>query len=267
MVSSINSELLYQMKISVIQLDIVWNNPLQNVSKVEKIINSHPKSDLYVLPEMWATGFATEPFGIAEDESGSYALKWMRSFATQQQCAICGSLAIRTHDGIYRNRHYFIDGCNKTEEYYDKHHLFKYGHEDRFYKSGEGHALVNYKGLNFLLLTCYDLRFPMWSRYSEKLQFDAIICVANWPLSRQNAWQILTRARAIENQAILIACNRVGKDNYCNYIGQSAVISPIGKTLVHCPSKKESIITVDIDLDMVNHYRQKFKVLDDRDVL
>lgn len=254
------------MKISIIQLDIVWNNPLQNTLKVEKIIKYHPKSDLYVLPEMWATGFATEPFGIAEDESESCALKWMRSFASQQQCAICGSLAIRLKDGTYRNRQYFINGCDNTEEYYDKHHLFKYGHEDRFYQSGERHTIVHYKGLRFLLLTCYDLRFPIWSRYAENLQFDAIICVANWPSSRQNAWQILTRARAIENQAVVVACNRVGKDNYCNYIGQSAVISPIGKTLVHCPTNKESISTVEIDKDIVDHYRTKFKVLDDRDI-
>lgn len=254
------------MKVSVIQLDIVWNNPLQNVLKVEKIISNQPKSDLYVLPEMWATGFATEPFGIAEDESNSYALKWMRSFANQYQCAICGSLAVQTYDGTYRNRQYFVNGCDNIEEYYDKHHLFRYGKEDKFYTSGEGHTIVHYEGFNFLLLTCYDLRFPFWSRYAEKLQFDAIICTANWPSSRQNAWQILTRARAIENQAFMIACNRVGKDNYCNYKGQSAIINPIGKTLAYGLQNAETCVTADIDLETLNHYREKFKVLDDRDV-
>ena len=254
------------MKITVIQLDIVWNNPLQNVLKVEEIIKRQPDSDLYVLPEMWATGFATEPIGIAEEESNSSSLKWMQDFADRQQCAICGSLAIRTADGTYRNRQYFINGRSRKVEYYDKHHLFTYGKEDKFYKSGEAHTIVNYEGFRFLLLTCYDLRFPIWSRYADALQFDAIICVANWPSSRQNAWQILTRARAIENQAYLIACNRVGRDNYCTYLGLSAVINPIGKTLIHCQQSLESIATVEIDLETVNHYRTKFAVLEDRDV-
>ena len=126
------------MKISIIQLDIVWNNPLQNISKVEEIIKQQPNSDLYVLPEMWATGFATEPLGIAENESDSCSLKWMQDFANCQKCAICGSLAIRTDDGTYRNRHYFINGRSRKVEYYDKHHLFTYGKEDKFYQSGEG---------------------------------------------------------------------------------------------------------------------------------
>ena len=119
------------MKISIIQLDIVWNNPLQNISKVEEIIKQQPNSDLYVLPEMWATGFATEPLGVAEDESDSCSLKWMQDFANRQKCAICGSLAIRTDDGTYRNRHYFINGRSRKVEYYDKHHLFTYGKEDK----------------------------------------------------------------------------------------------------------------------------------------
>lgn len=254
------------MKITIIQLDIVWNNPLQNISKVEEIIKQQPNSDLYVLPEMWATGFATEPLGVAEDESDSCSLKWMQDFANRQKCAICGSLAIRTDDGTYRNRHYFINGRSRKVEYYDKHHLFTYGKEGKFYQSGEDHTIVAYEGFRFLLLTCYDLRFPVWSRYADALRFDAIICVANWPSSRQNAWQILTRARAIENQAYLIACNRVGKDNYCSYLGQSAVINPIGKTLIHCQPNKESIATVEIDLETINHYRNKFAVLEDRDL-
>lgn len=254
------------MKISIIQLDIVWNNPLQNIANVKEIIKQQPNSDLYVLPEMWATGFATEPLGIAENESDSYALRWMQDFAYSQSCAICGSLAILLNDGTYRNRHYFIDGRSRKMEYYDKHHLFRYGKEDQYFKSGEEHTIVYYEGFHYLLLTCYDLRFPVWSRYADALQFDAIICVANWPSSRQNAWQILTRARAIENQAYLIACNRVGRDNYCQYLGQSAIIDPTGKTLAYGPQNKESIISAEIDLDSVNHFRQKFQVLEDRDV-
>ena len=89
--------------------------------------------------------------------------------------------------------------------------------------------------------------------------------MANWPESRQNAWQILTRARAIENQAFLVGCNRVGDDRYCHYRGLSAIVSPIGRTLACCPSDRESVVTASLDMAMLEHQRTKFRVLDDRD--
>ena len=254
------------MKVTILQLDIEWGSPLKNIQRAEALMAQEPDSDLYVLPEMWSTGFATEPDGIAENESTSVALKWMVSTAHKQQCAIAGSIAIISDNGTYRNRHYFVNGRNSTLQYYDKHHLFRYGGEDRFYVPGQEHTIVEYMGFRILLLTCYDLRFPVWSRYADNLQFDVIIAVANWPESRQNAWQILTRARAIENQSYLIGCNRVGDDHYCHYRGQSAFISPIGKTLASCPANQESTVSFLLDLETIRRQRTKFQVLDDRDI-
>lgn len=266
MVPRINERILYKMKISICQLNIQWAEPLENIRRAEQLMDQSPDADLYILPEMWSTGFATEPFGIAEDEETSISLKWMKSAANKRHCAICGSLAIKTADGTYRNRHYFIDGRNIEFAYYDKHHLFSYGHEDQYYTPGKEHTIVTYEGFRFLLLTCYDLRFPVWSRYADQLQYEAIIIVANWPESRQNAMQILSRARAIENQAYLIICNRIGDDQYCHYRGQSAVISPIGKTLAACPLNEETTVSFSLNLETINHQRTKFRVLHDRDV-
>ena len=252
------------MKVTILQLNIIWGNPEENIKRAEKLMSQAPDSDLYVLPEMWSTGFETEPVGIAEDESSCIALSWMEQTAKEHCCAICGSLAI-SQDGVFKNRHYFVDGKKSTFSYYDKHHLFRYGHEDRCYEAGEEHTIVEYMGFRILLLTCYDLRFPVWSRYSESLKYDIIICVANWPESRQNAWQILTRARAIENQAFVIACNRVGDDNYSHYRGQSAIINPIGKTLASCPPNEETTVSFLLNLESLVRQRTKFKVLEDRD--
>jgi len=253
------------MKVTILQTDIEWGIPEENIRRAELLMAQKPDSDLYVLPEMWSTGFATEPFGIAEEETSSKALAWMKSKAKALDCAICGSLAIVV-DGKYRNRHYFINGRKGVLEYYDKHHLFSYGHEDQFYTAGDKHLVVDYEGFRFLLLTCYDLRFPMWSRYCDKHPYDAIICVANWPESRQNAWQILTRARAIENQAYLIGCNRVGNDCYNHYRGCSAIISPIGKTLAKCKVNEQDCASFLLDFESLNQKRTKFKVLEERDV-
>ncbi len=224
-----------------------------------------PGSDLYVLPEMWSTGFATDPRNIAHDESDNIALRWMQQAARERQCAICGSIALRLSDGSYRNRHYFVDGRNDNLYYYDKHHLFTFGHEDQYYTAGQEHLVVNYCGLRLLLLTCYDLRFPGWCRYREDREYDAIILVANWPAARQQNWQILVRARAVENQCYMVAVNRVGDDHFGHYAGYSAVIDPIGRTKGQCHAHRQEALTVDLDLAELLHRREKFAVLEDRD--
>ena len=252
------------MKVAILQTDIEWGRPEENIRQAERLMAQEPDADLYVLPEMWSTGFATEPEGIAEEEDASVALAWMKSKAKALRCAICGSLAVHV-DGTYRNRHYFVDGRKEVVQHYDKHHLFTYGHEDQYYTAGDRHMVVDYEGFRILLLTCYDLRFPVWSRYSDEYPYDAIICVANWPESRQNAWHILTRARAIENQAYLIGCNRVGNDSYNHYRGCSAIISPIGKTLACCRPNVPDTASFLLDLESLEHKRTKFKVLEERD--
>ena len=132
------------MKVTILQLDIAWGHPEENIRRAEALMAQQPDSDLYVLPEMWSTGFATEPAHIAEDESTSVSLQWMKSTARQFQCAICGSLAIKTANGVYKNRHYFVNGRTGYVSCYDKHHLFRYGGEDRFYEPGEEHTVVEY---------------------------------------------------------------------------------------------------------------------------
>ena len=230
MVPTINERILHQMKVTILQLDIAWGQPEENIRRAEALMAQQPDSDLYVLPEMWSTGFATEPAHIAEDESTSVSLQWMKSTARQFQCAICGSLAIKTANGVYKNRHYFVNGRMGYVSCYDKHHLFRYGGEDRFYEPGEEHTVVEYMGFRILLLTCYE------------------------------------RARAIENQAYLIGCNRVGDDAYSHYRGMSAMISPIGKTLVACSANKPSTASFSLNLEELRQKREKFKVLQDRDI-
>ena len=253
------------MKVVMLQTDICWAKSDENVRRVQQLMADAPDGDLYVLPEMWSTGFATQPEGIACPESDNDALRWMQQTARTRLCAISGSLAVRAGDGTYRNRHYFVDGRAGETYYYDKHHLFSYGGENQFYTSGQQHTIVNYMGFRLLLQTCYDLRFPCWSRYADGREYDAIICVANWPSSRQSAWQLLLRARAIENQCYMIGVNRVGDDQKCHYIGASAVIDVTGHTLAQCRLGVPQALMCDIRMDELQRRREKFRVLDDRD--
>ena len=251
------------MRVTIFQTDVRWASPDENVKNVQRLLNANTGSDLYVLPEMWATGFATTPHDIAENED-SIALKWMQQAAVKHSCAVSGSLLIHTADGTYRNRHYFVTPDNVV--YYDKHHLFTYGHEDEYITPGNDHVVVEWQGVHFLLLTCYDLRFPVWSRYGRAGAYEAIIAVANWPESRQQAWRILTRARAIENQCYLIGCNRVGDDQFCHYIGESLVVDSKGDTLVGGEKGCETAVTVDLNFSKLELVRTRFKVLEDRDL-
>ena len=251
------------MKITLLQTDIAWAQPAENISRADALLRTHAGSDVYVLPEMWATGFATEPEGIAEAEETCRSLAWMRRTALEHDCAVCGSLAVRCADGTYRNRQYF---CTPGDvAFYDKHHLFSYGHEDRFYTAGSCRRVVEWRGCRFLLVTCYDLRFPLWSRYTRESPFDAIVCVANWPQSRQTAWEVLTRARAIENQCYVLAVNRVGDDHYSHYSGRSRVADPRGNILCQCAADAADAVTLDLDLAALQSARDRFRVLDDAD--
>ncbi len=248
------------MKVTLLQRDIVWNNPRENVSRLSITLDRYHNTDLFILPEMWTTGFAVEPHDIAED-THSDSLHWMQKVAEEKECAICGSIAIKDKEG-YHNRFYFVkpDG---TTIYYDKRHLFTYGGEDKNYVRGNERVIVEYKGIRMLLLVCYDLRFPVWSRYNE--DYDIIIYVANWPTSRVDVWTTLLKARALENQCFVIGVNRVGKDPYCPYCGRSIVYDAYGKIIAEGEGDKECEVSVEINMEKQNSFRKKFPVLNDRD--
>ena len=252
------------MKVNLLQTDIAWADPQENIHRVEAMI-AHTDEDtsLYVLPEMWATGFAISPEGIAEEEASSEALAWMRQTAIDRDCAISGSLAVHLTDGTFRNRHYFVTPTGTS--FYDKRHLFTHGHEDRCYTAGSQAVVVEWQGWKWLLLTCYDLRFPVFSRYGRAGLYDGIILVANWPEQRQSAWEVLTRARAMENQCYVLAVNRAGSDPVTTYVGGSMVIDPIGRIVAEAEAGRPSIVTAQPDIEKLRLMRHRFRVLSDRD--
>ena len=249
------------MKITLVQTDIAWADPKANAAACEKAITAAPGSDLYVLPEMWSTGFATQPEGIAESDD-SDSLRWMKDIAARMDAAVAGSIAVRSsEDGSYRNRFYFVKPDGEVT-WYDKHHLFTYGGEHHRYTAGDRRVVVEFRGVRFLLLVCYDLRFPLWARSRE--DYDAILYVASWPTVRLEAWRTLLKARAIENQCYVAGVNRTGDDPSCSYSGGTALVDPWGRA-VECPDNEATTLTSEIDMCALEEFRQKFPVLKDRD--
>ena len=248
------------MKITVLQRDIIWANPKENVRRAEAAIAAQPGAALYVLPEMFSTGFCTQPEGIAES-ADSETLHWMQRLAAEKDAAIAGSVAV-SDQGHYYNRFYFVYPDGKVQ-YYDKKHLFTYGGEHKRFTAGEERVVVEFRGVRILLEVCYDLRFPLWAR--NRGDYDLILYVASWPTSRVEAWSTLLRARAIENQCYVAGVNRVGTDPACDYCGGTALIDPYGKTLAECERNQESEISAVIDMERLRAFREKFPVLNDAD--
>lgn len=246
------------MKVVLVQQDIIWSNPQANVDRLEALLSEAPQADLYVLPEMFTTGFATAPVGVAE-EMPAKGLLWMRDFARRRDCAVAGSIAVHEGDH-YCNRLYFV--TPESETYYDKSHLFTYSGEDKTFKAGEERKIVEWRGWRILLLVCYDLRFPVWIR--NRGDYDAIINVANWPTVRQTAWDTLCRARAIENTCYVLAVNRFGSDPKCEYEGNTALYDPYGGIISNVRGR-EGLAVGELDMDFLTAYHAKFPVMEDAD--
>lgn len=248
------------MKITLLQRDILWADPKANMERNESLFTSIGGSDLYVFPEMFSTGFCTEPVNIAEPLP-SLTHEWMRKKAIEFRCAVAGSIAVVDH-GKYYNRFYFVLPDGNTVEY-DKRHLFTYGGEHLEFTPGKKRTVAEYAGVRILLQICYDLRFPVWSR--NRGDYDMIIYVASWPSPRINAWKQLLKARAIENQCYVAGVNRCGSDPYCAYQGGTMFIDPLGNVMAECPDREESHISVEIEIEKLKEMRKKFPVLDDAD--
>jgi len=249
------------MKITILQRDIKWANPAMNVQRADEAISRNPDSDLYVLPEMFSTGFCMDPAGIAESTE-SDTLEWMKCKAVEMNAAMAGSIAV-TKDGKYYNRFYFVKPDGSVAQY-DKKHLFTYGGEHQCFTAGNNRVVVEWRGVRFLLEICYDLRFPVWTR--NRGDYDMILYVASWPTPRVSAWSALLVARAIENQCYVAGVNRVGTDPACEYCGGSVIIDPYGKTMAACATGEECEVTVEIDMEKLVAFREKFPVLNDADV-
>lgn len=247
------------MQIALIQSDLIWEDKVANLTNLEKKIESSI-ADIFVLPEMFPTGFSMDPEPVAESMDGEI-VAWMKRLASQKHAAICGSVIIK-ESGRFFNRFLF---CKPDGEIavYDKRHLFSLAGEDVVYERGTSKTIVEYNGWKICLQVCYDLRFPVFSRNTD--DYDLLIYVANWPKPRISAWDILLAARAVENMCYVVGVNRVGSDpNGNTYPGHSKTINYLGETIAESQSD-ESVLVAKIDRDEMLRVRKKLNFLADRD--
>lgn len=251
-----------KLKVGILQYDVLWHSIKENLAKAEQlIIKLHDSADLILLPEMFATGFTMQPekLSIVEQET---VVTWMQEISSKYSTAIAGSYPFMENNNFY-NRLLFFSNEQNIEEFYDKRHLFAIGEEDRHYSKGIHRKVIHYLGWKIMPLICYDLRFPVWSR--NNLAYDLLFYSSNWPSSRDDVWDALLKARAIENQAYVIGVNRIGIDaNNISYIGNSQVVSPKG-ALMGKLMDEENSICIELDKKELAQFRNKFPLLEDGD--
>jgi len=250
------------MRISFIQTELYWQNPEANRAMLEEKIWLLPPTDLIVLPEMFTSGFTMQPDSVAE-VANLTTTKWLKQMAAQTNAVLTGSFVVQENGKFYNRLHWvFPNGELKT---YDKRHLFRMANENQYYEAGSQKLVVEWKNWRFCPLVCYDLRFPVWSR-NQHLEYDCLIYVANFPATRANAWNVLLKARAIENLAYCVGVNRIGTDpNGIFYQGESAVIDFKGEYLFY---QKDSPCspTIVLDKKSLDDFRKKFPANLDADI-
>lgn len=241
------------MKTAIVQHEIREQDVEWTLLHLAGLMDEQSGADLYVLPEMFATGFMAEG---AEDKA-ERVFAWMQEQARNRDAAIAGSVAVKDGEQL-RNRLYFVrpDG---SYDYYDKRHLFSYAGEQETYAAGERRVVTEWRGVRFLLQVCYDLRFPVFSRNHD--DYDAMIYVANWPQKRREVWQTLLKARALENQCFVIGVNIVGGE----YVGDSVIHDAYGHTIAQCTPGKTETAAAELDMNELQRFHEKFPVLRDRD--
>lgn len=257
-----------RLNIAAIQTLLYWKDPQANLAYFESIIKTFPKNtDLVILPEMFLTGFVVDPHRHAVSMDGD-EISFLKRICQKEGLDILGSVIVKD-DEHYFNRLVFIDK-EGTLEYYDKGHLFTFGGEHKKFQPGTGPKIFQCRGISFMPLVCYDLRFPVWARNSYHKEkgyaYDVLIYTANWPASRSRVWTALLTARAIENQCYVIGVNRVGVDGEgLEYSGDSVVINARGEVVAAANPNEEQVLFYTIDSNELYEFRTKFPVGPDWD--
>ena len=250
-----------QLKVTLIQTHLHWENPVANRSHLQERINTiQEETNLIVLPEMFTTGFSMDAETLAETMQGE-TVQWLKRLAQEKEAAICGSMII-TENSQYYNRFIFVTP-NGDIQYYDKRHTFNMAGEGEVYECGNELVIIAYLGWRLSLQVCYDLRFPVFARNTGS--YDVLLYVANWPKARVAAWDALLKARAIENMSYAIGVNRIGLDgNGLEYVGHSGVYDVLGDEIAFAKAKPKNL-TVNLSKNHIETTRAKLPFLQDRD--
>ena len=252
---------MHDLTAALVQTSLHWADSRRNLEMFTVKLEGISGADLVILPEMFNTGFITEPEDVAEEMEGP-SMRWMSEMSSQKNFVLAGSLIIR-EEGRYYNRLVWMPPDGRYS-YYDKRHLFRMAGEHEKFTMGMERLIVELKGWKIFPQVCYDLRFPVWSMnrlIDGRHEFDLLIYLANWPEARSQAWKLLLAARSVDNQCYTIGVNRVGTDGKgIVYSGDSSAVDPRGKVIQQAMPGSESIMMARLDRKELQDFRESFRV-------
>ncbi len=254
------------MKIAVVQHDIVWEDQRANFERLAPMIAGAAATGARValLSETFSTGFSMDTATTGEPASGPSA-QFLMGQAAEHGLWVGGSCPERrpgAGPGELPDNTFVLAGPDGTVHRYRKIHPFTYGGEERSFGAGSEFVTVDIEGLRVSLFVCYDLRFAdEWWQLARNT--DAYFVVANWPETRRAHWQALITARAIENQAYVVAVNRVGTGGGLDYAGDSRIVDPLGE-VIGAAARTEAIVVAEVSAEHVAATRERFRFLQDR---
>jgi len=250
-----------KLDISIFQIDLAYKDKQANLNLIEKLSNKISKTDLILLPEMFNTSFITDDINISEDMNGP-TVSWMRSLAEHKKCSVAGTILIKQENHFY-NRLIWVNNDQQIF-YYDKSHLFSLANEDKHISKGKNKIIINLNGWKICPLICYDIRFPVFCRNTEN--YDVLIFLSSWPEKRIDAWDVLLKARSIENQCYSIGVNRTGKDiNGFVFPGHSSVYDSLGNNLLDLSTERNVVKKITLDKNELSLRRRQLQFLKDMD--
>lgn len=253
------------MNIFCLQFDIAWERKASNHQRVARLIDraAPPAGSLILLPEMFATGFSMNVDAISDSESRE-TQDFLAEVAREREVYVVGGVVSRNGKGRGLNECVVYDPYGQEIARYAKMRTFTPGGESDYYESGSSIALFEWQGFMVAPFICYDLRFPELFRDAMRHGATLFTIMASWPAPRIEHWTVLARARAIENQAYLAACNRCGDDPTASYPGRSLIVDPLGKVIAE-GAGEECAVRAEVDCSAVAAYRTKLPFLcDDR---
>ncbi|MER5929841.1 carbon-nitrogen family hydrolase [Streptomyces sp. NPDC002054] len=235
-------------------------------ARVAALVREQQGSDLVVLPELWPMGaFAYEQFETeAEPLDGPTYAELSKAARDAGVWLHAGSIVERAGDGRLYNTALVISPAGELAATYRKIHRFGFDEGEAVLMSaGDSLTVVELPEQTLGLATCYDLRFPELFRGLVDSGATTLVVSAGWPERRRSHWTLLNRARAVEEQAYVLACGTAGTHAGVQQAGHSLVVDPWGEVLAEA-GPGEQVLTVDLDPAKVAETREQFPALKDR---
>jgi predicted amidohydrolase len=255
------------MRVTLLQLDVDLTEERESrISRACEMISAQFGADLVVLPEIWSTGyFAFDRYAsTAEPVDGPTSRALADAARSASVHLHAGSIVERGPDGSLYNTSLLFSPTGDLVHTQRKFHVFGYRSREAELLRGGDEIEAHRSALGVIgMTTCYDLRFPELYRVLADQDAELLIVPAAWPQARLAHWRLLTRARAVENQCFLLACNTAGTQNGVALAGHSAIVDPWGETVAEAGLGAETL-TAEFDLDVARRLRADFPVLHDR---